>query len=238
MTITSHIAVAGTEAVSRFPSMKCSLAECETDEGYDRAKLQKALTTISEESSIELIQVGSNDPDAVLVVGATIIEEINAQMERIVGKENTAKLGAYKRKPVASLRKADRKMWQGFVSYVRIRLTPRKSENVVRVRIGYANPKGVAGGAEEFARDIAIMYVQIVWLMAEEYEKNGSKLKIVVEADECCVGLLEAARGDHEHRVSWKKGRDCGRRCDVLCSPADFSCEWYCDGRCTWMEVK
>lgn len=234
MVMTLRVAAAGETGSCRFPEMKYPLAECENDspEGYDRAKLMRALTTLSLENDVEMIQVGSGDPMAVMIVGATFLEEMHAQIGRECLVHPESKLGRVVHRPLASLRGVERKLEKGSVAFVKIRFTAAKADKAVRIRVGYSNPFGVPGRCEEYARDMAIMSVQVIEILAAEYARNGSKVTLRVEDDASCPGLVAAAREDAKRRRLAAKRIGCRNRVGDQCSPADFACELYCDGKC------
>lgn len=231
MTLTFKLATSGEKADGKVPKLKHEVnwAWDEKSKSYDRPKLMQSLGT-------DQVLIGSTDSTNCLVVGATILQEFHANMERCegcVGKNFDETLDPSK------LKGSERNLHKGRVAYVRLRITDT-ADGDLKCRVSYANPKGVPGTCLEFAKDIAMYLIQIADAVANEYAHNGSTVKLIVVDHEDCKGLVAEAREDNKRRIAEQKVRWLNERrlmckCRTAtdyCSPCHPKCRFYERGKC------
>lgn len=231
MTLTFKLATSGEHADGKVPKLKHEVdwAYDEARQQYDRAKLMQILGN-------DQVLIGSEDTTNCIAVGATILQEFHANMERCEGCRGS---DFDDKLDVSKLKGSERNLHKDRVAYVRLRVTDTADGNL-KCRVSYANPKGVPGTCFKFAHDIAIYLVQIADAVANEYAHNGSTVRLVVKDHDDFIGLCREAREDNKRRKMLEKVRWLNERrhmCKCLCasghcSPCHPKCRFYERGMC------
>ena len=237
MKISIKSSSAAKNGVARFPTLNLPVDACQRPDGrWDRAKLISAL--YAEDGTV---LIGSEDPEAVLVFGACVIERLNEDMLRFAEKTQSKVMDALDVHPTD---RAEKRMAKGTVAFCSVKISYRRTTDTISVRIGWNNRLEVVGMAEEFARDNAILMMQVCMALRDIYADAGSEVGIVCEGDAGCEDLPVLAVKD----MMWRRERQrieadnqkrgsCEHRRVCFCEGLHKDCACYRNGRCEEAKV-
>lgn len=117
------------------------------------------------------------------------------------------------------------------VAIAAIKIKYKRPTRTIYCSVDYADPRRVIGKGELFAKDIAIMLCQVVMMLSDKIKRDGESVSI--ELDSPKEGLIEEAKIDLEERRLRDKRAQCQYLHNDMCSPSQFDCPLYCNGRCS-----
>lgn len=232
MRLTTKVAVSGSQYMTRFPMLPCSIEELKDDKGgLDFGKVRAAFRDCE-----DFIQVSSGDDNRTFAIMVEFLRQMKLVSEHL--SEDTGSNTRMKaEKPVD--KSLERKMAKEQFGYVRFDVGP--IGNTIRVRVDYSNPKGIVGNVEKNCRRFAVYAARILnYIRREMIEVLDLKLVGRGAAEDI---FEEAAWLDKKQR-EWDRVDElnalrekCTRRINGYCSPSDPECKCYMNGKCCEQKV-
>jgi hypothetical protein len=127
---------------------------------------------------------------------------------------------------------AQRRYDKGRTTFVRVDISRRADG--FRVRVSAANPKGIVGRSEEFARIYAQAFADNVTAIADALADEG--VKTVLQDGEGCEGVFAESRRRNDLWAAKARHADCPNHHAGYCSPVKPECELFNNGKCRLAE--
>lgn len=223
---------AGGSFLGRFPVLPCSIEElCDEKGAFRQDKVRAALRDYD-----ELLTWSDKDDNGTIAFSVEFMRQLgNSVQELEKDAENDVRTSAEN----AVDRSLERRMVKG--KYASCRIDVDRHEGHLRVRMGFANPKGVVGAMDQSCRRFLCYAARILRHMALGVGEKGVRVELCGTGDVADI-FAEAEyadrKCDEELRIEELREKRCAceRRLGEYCSPVDFDCPCCKDGKC--VEVK
>lgn len=222
MRIKLKVSGSGAGALTRFPYIPHDNAELCTGGKLDFAKTSAALGRDAEQ-----IQPSGKDDLPTVALAVEFLRQLNAAARHLT---EDAKRDLRTDCETIADRQHERKMERGQYCFVRIDISPRR--DATRVRISVGNPREVKGQAPARAYDMAVMCARVMQYLKRELDAHGC-ISVALEGGEGAERVFDdaAAMGVYDELMTRRE--NCPRRQNgIYCSPSDFSCPNYINGKC------
>ena len=219
--------------MGRFPVLPCDIEElCAPNGGIDIGKVRSALREYD-----ELITWSSNDDVGTTALALEFLRQMSNSVKRL--EEDIAN-DVRTTVENSTDKILERRMDKG--KFASCRIDVDRHAKHLRVRMGFANPKGVVGAMDQSCRRFLLHCARILRNMVKQLEEDG----VVIEL----VGLGEAsdifaeaeyadAKCDAEKKVEDMNAMrmTCEKRIGEYCSPSTPDCPCYKCGKCVAVEL-
>jgi hypothetical protein len=233
MRIIAKVSTAGIAGLSRFPVPNAEIEDCLTPDGrLDESKARAAL-------NVDQVQFSSADDIRSIAFAFEYLKQTRSVVERLAARVNEdgdceAVVEEVPHVPdvrtessTDSDRRCERNMAKGRFCYVRTDIAAR--ERGIVARLSVANPREVAGAAERFARDYALMCARILLYLRE----NISTTPVILVEGDGAQGIFAEAAGMDRACDLAKLREKCPNRVNgCYCSPINPVCPLYANGKC------
>ena len=172
------------------------------------------------------VLMSSADGIPVLAFTVELLDRLKRSLRRLAETDPSVRevdAGAGHRLP------AQRRFDKGRIAYVRIDIRLRGAGGF-RVKLSAANPKGVVGCSEEFARIYAQAVADNLVALADALGEQQTAVEL--QEGEGCDGVFAKARERNDRIIAEQRHQDCPNRHNGYCSPSPPECELYRNGRC------
>ena len=225
MRITSRFSCAAMGGFMSIPMMAHEMSWYYPNGELDMGRVR------SELSEHPTFTLSSDDNRAVYAFAIEFLDRVRIMMDRFMSTHKGIRLSDGTQ-PKTS---AEKRFEKGRFTFVRVDIRIRMSDGSFRIKLEAANPKNVVGNAEEFARIIAQAYADNLLELKDEFEKE--KVKVELVEGEGCKGIFARSRERNERLRILEEHKDCKNRIGGQCSPCNFNCELFANGRCRYEEI-
>lgn len=172
------------------------------------------------------ITMSSDDDRGTLSFAVELLDRMRKSMSRYMEKSDDVKQTGDGAPKTAAQRRYDK----GRTTFVRVDISRRVDG--FRVRVSAANPKGIVGRSEEFARIYAQAFADNVTAIADSLAEEG--VKTVLQDGEGCEGVFAESRRRNDRWAAKLRHENCPKRVNGFCSPSEPGCELYRNGKCMY----
>jgi len=218
--ITTRIFAAGNRSLTRIPLANAAMKDCLDANGkLDPVKAQLAFAVPTTAEYAPFVSDSSDDV-CVHYAALTFLKCFHdAYAEVVANDAANCDDHAVTRQDAILVKRMDGG------KYVFSRMDIKRTREGVRVRLTYANPHEIVGQAIVEARTYTETCAQM-WL---RIAKQIPWLTVEADAD-----ILADARVKNQAAEDRSKYGGCERRVNGYCSPCQFDCKFYRNGRCAY----
>ena len=220
MRLTIRVATAATSGFMAIPAMPHPAEDYVLADG--RLDMEAAVNDLRRTSGVLM---SSDDNASTLAFTVELLDRLKRSLHSLMEYSDSVREATDTGKTLP----AQRRFNKGRVSYVRVDIRLRGAGGF-RAKLSAANPKGVVGHSEEFARAYAQAVADNLVALSDALLEQQTPVEL--QEGEGCAGVFEEARRRNDMLMTRLRHKDCPNRHNGYCSPSTPACELYHNGRC------